>query len=110
MKKAFRRSHGRAVVKRWGVAKLHGKESTGEKLMKEEDKAASVEEKWDTLKSALYETVEEVFSHEQRKQPDWFREGEVDLKPLVEERNRLYALWLATGSERTERDMLLLKG
>ena len=66
-------------MKRWDVAKLHGKEtdqregettrekflkSTEEKLMKEWDKAASVEEKWDTLRSALCETVEEVLGHE----------------------------------------------
>ena len=34
-----------------------------------------------------------------RKKPDSFRENEVDLKPLVPERNRLYALWLTTGNE-----------
>ena len=102
-------------MKRWDVAKLHSKgtderrmettrerflKSIGEKLMKEWDKATRVEGKWDILKSALSETAEEVLGHEHKKQPDWIRESEVDLKPLVAERNRLYALWLATGSER----------
>ena len=50
--------------------------------MKEWDKATSVEEKWDTLKSALCETAEEVLGHEHGNQPDWFRDREVDLKPL----------------------------
>ena len=52
------------------------------------------------MKSALCESAEEVLGHEDRKQPNWFRECEVDLKPLFAERNRLYALWLAIGSER----------
>ena len=51
------------------------------------------------MKSALCETAEEMFGHEHRKQLIWFRESEVDLKPLFAERNMLYALWLATGSE-----------
>ena len=37
---------------------------------------------------------------EDRRQPDWFRESEVDLKPLFAERNRLYALWLSSSMER----------
>ena len=41
-----------------------------------------------------------MLGHEHRKQPDWFRESEVDLKPLVAERNRMFALWLATRNER----------
>ena len=52
------------------------------------------------MKSALCETAKEVIVYEDRKHPDWFRESEVDLKPLYAERNRLYALWLATGNER----------
>ena len=52
------------------------------------------------MKSALCETAEEVLGHKHGKQPNWFRESVVDLKPMVAERNRLYALWLATRSER----------
>ena len=37
------------------------------------------------------------------KKSDSFRENEVDLKPLVTERNRLYASWLATGNKRNRR-------
>ena len=47
--------------------------------MKDRDKAASIEEKWDTLKSALCETAEEVLGHEHKKQPDWFEKSEVIL-------------------------------
>ena len=43
---------------------------------------------------------EEVLGYEDWKQPDWFRESEIDLKPLFAERNRLYAFWFATGNER----------
>ena len=46
--------------------------STGEKLTKERDKAASVEQKWETLKSTLCENVEVVLGHEHRKQPFGF--------------------------------------
>ena len=54
----------------------------GEKLMKQWEKAGNVEEKWNTLKSALCESAEEVLGHEDRKQPNCFRECKVDLKPL----------------------------
>ena len=55
--------------------------------------------KWDTLKSVLCGGAEAELGYEDRRQPDWFRDSEVDLQPLFEERNRLYALWLSTGKE-----------
>ena len=78
--------------------------------MKEWYKAANVEEKWDTLKSALCETAEEVLGHECMRKLDWFTKSEVDLKHLVAERKRLYDLWLATGSRRDRKNMLLHRG
>ena len=74
--------------------------STGEKLMKDWDNPFSVEEKWNTFESALCGSAEKLLGHVDRNQPDWFRESEVNIKPLFAVRNRLYALWLATGSER----------
>ena len=70
-------------MKRWEVAKLHSKgmdkrgmETTRErflkrareKLMKEWHKATSVQEKWDTLKSAMCKTAEEVLCHEHKQE------------------------------------------
>ena len=43
------------------------------------------------MKSALYETAEEVISHEDRKQPDW------NSSPCVQ---KIIGLSLATGNER----------
>ena len=56
--------------------------------------------RWDTSKSALCWSSKEVLGHEARKQPDWLSKIEVDLKPLLEKKNRLYALWSVTGNER----------
>ena len=41
----------------------------------------SVEEKWESVKAGLCETAERVLGYETRRQPDWFRESEADLKP-----------------------------
>ena len=60
----------------------------------------SVEEKWESVKSGLCETAESVLGYETRRQPDWLRESEADLKPLLERRTRLYTLWLSTARER----------
>ena len=65
----------------------------------------SVSEKWEVLKSAICDEAQKVLGYEDRRQPDWFRESEIALKPLLQERNRLYALWLSTGRERDGRSM-----
>ena len=52
------------------------------------------------MKAGLCETAESVLGYETRRQPDWFRESEADLKPLLERRTRLYTLWLSTARER----------
>ena len=57
----------------------------------------SVAEKWDVLKGALCDEAKAVLGYEDRKQPDWFRENEAALRSSMDERNRLYALWLSTG-------------
>ena len=50
--------------------------------------------KWDALKNALCESAKAVLGYENRRQPDWFRESEADLRLLIAERNQLYALWM----------------
>ena len=57
-------------------------------------------EKWARMKTALCESTKAELGHEDRRQPDWFRESESDLRPLTAARNQLYALWLSTGKER----------
>ena len=43
-----------------------------------------------------------------REQPDWFRESEDAMKPLLEEKNKLYSLWQSTGQERDQKKLALL--
>lgn len=63
----------------------------------------TVEEKWEVMKSALCEAAGSILGSANKRQADWFRENETQLRPLFEERSRLYALWLSTGSERDKR-------
>ena len=63
------------------------------------DETSSVQEKWDTLKSALCDGAKTELGYEDRKQPDWFRESENDLKSLFSEKNRLYVLWVSTSKD-----------
>ena len=51
------------------------------------------------MKTALCESAGHVLGYAWRKQPDWFRDSETELKPLFAERNRLHTLWLSTGLE-----------
>ena len=67
----------------------------------------TVEEKWGAVKVALCETAEAVLGFETRKQPDWFHESEAAIKPLLEERNKLYSLWQSTGHERNWKKLVL---
>jgi hypothetical protein len=51
------------------------------------DKNSQIQEKWDSLRSALSDAAEEVLGREDKRQPDWFRENETAIKPLIAERN-----------------------
>ena len=62
-----------------------------------------MEEKWEVMKTALCETSTSVLGTACKRQADWFRESGDGLRPLFEERNRLHALWLNTGSDRDKR-------
>ena len=52
------------------------------------------------MKSAVSEAAGSILGSARKRRADWFRENEAVLKPLLEERSRLHALWLSTGSER----------
>ena len=67
----------------------------------------TVEEKWGAVKAALCETAEAVLGFEARKQPDSFSESEAAIKPLLEERNKLYSLWQNIGQERDRKKLPL---
>ena len=69
-------------------------------LREQWDRNSGVEWKWNVLKSALCDAAKDELGYENRKQPDWFRESKKDLKILIAERNRLYALWISTRLER----------
>ena len=58
---------------------------------------------WNMLKNAFCDAGKDELGCENRKQPDWFRESETDLKPLTAERNILCALWLSTRLERNRK-------
>ena len=114
-KKVFRRRVGAELrVRRWDVNKLKGRcvDDNGREtsigsfvrvieqvLQSKWDEANSVEEKWDTLKTALCDGAKTELGYEDRKQPDWFRGSEKDLRALFSERNRLYVLWITTGKD-----------
>ena len=58
-----------------------------------------LEQMWKAIKVALCEAAETVLERESKRQPDWFRESEVSLIPVLEKRNTLYKKWIRTGVE-----------
>ena len=64
------------------------------------DENSDVEVKWDALKNASCKSAKAVLGYENWRQPDWFRESEADLRPLIAEKNQLYVLWMSTWKER----------
>ena len=55
-----------------------------------------VDEKWETVRSALVTTAEEVLGPAGCSQPDWFRDSIDKLKPLLAIRNTGYSRGLFT--------------
>ena len=51
----------------------------------------------------MCDAAKEWLGYEDRRQPNWFRESEVDLKPLFAERNRMHTPWLSGGRETSRR-------
>ena len=58
----------------------------------------NVEEKWSAVKTGLVRAAEEVLGHEERRQPDWFRDNVDVLEPLFQQRNQLYTKLLGNGN------------
>ena len=42
----------------------------------------------------MCDAVKEWLGYEERRQPDWFWESDVDLKPLFAERSWMHTVWL----------------
>ena len=61
---------------------------------------SSIQEKWNTLKSALSDAAEADLGHSKRRQPDWFQDNSSKIRSLIEKRNKMYSLWLSTGMQR----------
>ena len=69
----------------------------------------SIEEKWESAKSTLCDSAELVLGRPKRRNPDWFQESSHLIKPLSEERNRLYTKWLGTGRKDDKRRFLNMR-
>ena len=54
-------------------------------------------------KDALQKAAKCCLRLEKRRQPDWFRDSYNCLKPLIEDRNKLYARWVSTGNQEDKR-------
>ena len=115
---------GENAVGRFDVTKLCGpnvddrgelteralfQESVGKKVKESWNSGGSIEEKWKSIKSALCESAELVLGRVKRGNPDWFQESSHLLKPLFEERNRLYTKWLGSGKEDDKKRFLRLR-
>ena len=66
------------------AAKEHFQEMVGEKLNVLWKETDSIEQKWTSLKSALCEAAEATIGREKRRQTDWFREGALAIRPLLQ--------------------------
>ena len=93
--------------KRFNVSQLTGRAETGRqhyrdlvcrKVTEAWVNEGTVEEKWSATQSSLVRAAEEVLGHEERRQPDWFRDSAEVLEPLFDRRNLLYAKWLGSGN------------
>ena len=117
-KKNYKSRGSGRLMKRYDVLKLQGRSMDDkgrtttrgkfenevcERIQKEWKSDGTVEEKWNVMKTALCETASSVLGTACKRQADWFRESDDDLRPLIEERNRLHASWLNTGSDRDKR-------
>ena len=71
------------------------------------DQLSTAQEKWELLKSALYDTASSIVGHAHKREADWFRDNEAELRPLFEERSKMHALWLGTGQRRDKRKFMM---
>ena len=61
---------------------------------------SSLEDKWNTLKTALVDAAKTTVGIEKHKHPNWFRENMMVLELLFKKRNQLYIRWLGSGLSR----------
>ena len=70
------------------------------------DAESCVDEKSNNLKSAtIFEEAEATLVYEDRKSQISLEQNGVVIKPLLEERSRIYALWLRKAVERYKANM-----
>lgn len=113
------------LVKRFDVSKLQGpcQDVKGRELLKGTfvsgvreglkrswAEADSVQEKWEVMKGVMCDMGRSVLGQARRREADWFRDGEDVLRPLFEERSRLYAQWLSSGRERDRKKFVNARG
>ena len=60
----------------------------------------TIQEKWSTLNCALCVAAGADLGYFNRRQSDWFQDSVTKIRPLIEERNKLYSLWMSTSKER----------
>ena len=73
------------------------------------DQLSTAQEKWEVLKSALCDTASSIVGHAHKREADWFRDSEAELRPLFEERSKMHALWLGTGQPRDKRKFMMAR-
>lgn len=64
--------------------------------------SGSVEEKWSTFKSTLYEVSKDTFGYVRRKRADWLDENDAELNRLLESRNQARAEMLNSSTRSTK--------
>ena len=57
----------------------------------------TVEEKWNTIQTALVEAAVETLGRTKRKQCDWFYKYEDSIRPYLKRQNSAYTKWLASS-------------
>ena len=59
----------------------------------------SGEEKWATIRSAFTESGGAILGTSKKRNPDWFRESESTITPVLTHRNQLYNKWLSSQKQ-----------
>ena len=57
------------------------------------------DEKWEIIRSAFTESGREVLGTNKKRNPDWFRESESSITPVLTHRNQLYNKWLSSQEQ-----------
>ena len=65
-----------------------------------DDTNLDVEKLWGVIRDAMTTAAEETLGRTSRRQPDWFRDSESIIRPLIEARNCAFTKWLKSKDER----------